>query len=479
MKRIFSYVAMIGLMAWTMTACNNDSAPDGPIPESFPKKNLIEEFTGQDCGYCPDGMDVIHQFIANDTNWVLLLHHYGYKADHFSVSGSKTITSALGVSGAPSMAINRAKTKYYGSQSAIVFSPGYLEYTKKTQFETTTYASIVLDNTYDAATRELRVRVSGAISKADYPQLYLTVVVKESGMVDYQQDNYKTYAGWQEFRHANAVRAFLTPAKGEEVNVNGNRRYSAVYSITLNEKWVAENCMVVAFLSEDFQPVVQAEQQPVVAGTTGGADILHGGITPVPVSDFFPEPDDHSGPADLSGHETDTLTYASSVYQPYTSYGFNFWNITAYNRNVSYRIGNTACVPYLDLYLFTETSQTTIPAGTYPLETSMNPGTAYAGFRDDSNIQISGSEFYYINKSYFNQGYLVPVAEWLIADGELTITEEGWELAGHARNGADIHLVGTTAIVNKGKASAPAHRTSAEPSGQPIENHIGMPAFSR
>lgn len=479
MKRIFSYVAMIGLMAWTMTACNNDSDPDGPIPESFPKKNLIEEFTGQDCGYCPDGMDAIHQFMANDTNWVLLLHHYGYNEDHFSVSGSKTITSALGVSGAPNMTINRAKTKYYGSQSAVVFHPGYLEYTKKTQFETTTYASIVIDNTYDAATRELRVRVSGAISKADYPQLYLTVVVKESGMVDYQQDNYKTYAGWQEFRHANAVRAFLTPAKGEEVNVNGNRRYSAVYSVTLDNKWVAENCMVVAFLSESFKPVVQAEQQPVVAGTSGGADILHGGITPVPVSDYYPEPDDHSGPADLSGLAADTLTYAQASYQAYASYGFNYWNIVAYDADASIMVGGTRCIPFCYLYVFTETSQTTIPAGTYPLTTTMAPGTAYAGFRDDSKMEISGSEFYYANKSYFKQNYLVPQAEWLIADGELTITEEGWELAGHARNGADIHLVGTTAIVNKGKASAPAHRTSAEPSGQPIENHIGMPAFSR
>jgi len=116
----------------------------------------------------------------------------------------------------------------------------------------------------------------------------------------------------------------------------------------------------------------------------------------------------------------------------------------------------TTCIRYATIYLFTELSQDTIPTGTFELNTSMNPGTAWAGFRDDSEFSIGGSSIYYTSKSYWNQGYLVPSAEWLIADGSITITKEGWELVGHARNGADIHMVGTTPIDNKGKASAPA-----------------------
>jgi hypothetical protein len=38
----------------------------------------------------------------------------------------------------------------------------------------------------------------------------------------------------------------------------------------------------------------------------------------------------------------------------------------------------------------------------------------------------------------------------------MTITEDGWELEGTARNGAAIHLVGTTAITNRGMSNAPA-----------------------
>ena len=65
--------------------------PEVQLPSAFPKKHLIEEFTGQDCGYCPYGMDCVHQFVDNDTNWVVVLHHYGYSKDHFSVAGSQSI----------------------------------------------------------------------------------------------------------------------------------------------------------------------------------------------------------------------------------------------------------------------------------------------------------------------------------------------------------------------------------------------------
>lgn len=450
MKKI-NLLAFIGIAVLAFTSCGNE--PSNPIPDSFPKKHLIEEFTGQDCGYCPYGMDCIHDFVGNDSNWIIVLHHYGYKADNFSVVGSRTITNTLKVSGAPSMTIDRAKTKY-GTQSAVVFHPGYLENTAKSQFETTTYASIEIANNYDAASRTLQVKVSGDLAKKDIPNLYLTVLVKESGMIDYQSDYYNTYEGWKEFRHTNAVRAYLTEPKGDEIFVSKNH-YSATYTLDLNEKWVPENCMVVAFLSEDFQPVVQAEQKPVVAGSKGGADIQHGGVTPVPVADYYPEPNATDGPSTYSGAEADTLTTSYSFYTPYESLGFNFWQIQTYNATNVIKVNKTNCIPFAQIYLFTDLNQTAIPTGTYELNTSESVGSAYAGFRNDEKQIIGGCQFYYTDKSYFDEGYLAPEAQWLIVDGTLTITEEGWELVGHARNGADIHLVGSTPIKNQGKASAP------------------------
>ena len=455
MKKI-NLFAIVGILSLALASCGNE--PVAPIPDSFPKKHLIEEFTSQECVYCPYGMDCVSAYIEDDPNWIVVLHHAGYAKDHFTVSGSSTIAGALSVKSAPTITIDRTGTNY-GAGKAVTFNPGYLERTAKTQFDETTYASVVINNTYEPETRQLMVRISGAVTKTDYPDLTLTVLLKESGMVDYQADGNYTYEGWQEFRHCNAVRAFMSGAKGDDITVNDSR-YSAVYTLTLDEKWVPENCMVVAFLSEAFKPVVQAEQQPVVAGSKGGADIKHGGIKAVPVTDYYPEPSATDGPASYSGIDVDTMTYAQAAYASYTDYGFNFWQIMAYNPAPTVLVNRTQCVPFAAIYLFTQLTETTIPAGTYPLLTTLEPGTAYAGFRDDKQFIIEGSEYYYADKAYFSQGYVQPVVEWLIADGTLTVTNEGWELVGHARNGADIHLVGSTPISVSGKAQAPQKRLS-------------------
>ena len=73
MKHFFPFLAL-SLVFVALTSCK---PKDEPIPDSFPKTHLIEEFTGQSCGYCPYGMDCIHDFMADDTNFILVLHHYG------------------------------------------------------------------------------------------------------------------------------------------------------------------------------------------------------------------------------------------------------------------------------------------------------------------------------------------------------------------------------------------------------------------
>ena len=88
----FLYLFLAATLAWGMTGCKQDDPvnpdPDPqpepePLPTAFVKKHLIEEFTGQDCGYCPMGMDSVHAFVGDDPNWIVVLHHYGYQKDHF------------------------------------------------------------------------------------------------------------------------------------------------------------------------------------------------------------------------------------------------------------------------------------------------------------------------------------------------------------------------------------------------------------
>lgn len=475
MKKI-SFFALLGIMAVALVGCKDKNAPqsdpqsDEPqqeqevIPSAFPKKHLIEEFTGQDCGYCPAGMQSVHDFIENDSSFILVLHHAGYSPDHFTVDASQTISSELKVSGAPTITINRSKIKYSGNKSAITFHPGYLPDTKKSQLADSTYVSVRIANTYDPSSRQLKVKVSGAFCDENYPVLHLTVLVKESGMIDYQSDYYDTFEGWEEFRHTNAVRAILSEVKGDIIDVDTTRHYIAEYALTLDQDWKAENCMVVAFLSESFKPVVQVEQAPVVSGTKGGADIQHGGLVPVPVAEYYPEPNETDGPAAFSGNNAENVSATFAYYSQYPSYGITVWAIQGYNASSSINVGGTPCVPFINISLYTDyNASPDLPAGTYTIDATEQPGTIFAGYRNDNPPAVGGAAFYFTSLSYLQEGYLVPMAQWLIVDGQMTITKDGWILNGHARNGAEIRLVGTTPIQVRGAANAPVRRRARVP----------------
>ena len=464
MKKILLF-ALTGMMALAFTACKTQNGPDEPkTPEvagdrNFPKKHLIEEFTGQACGYCPMGMDYVHAFMKNDTNWILLMHHYGFTPDRFSVPGSKTITNTLKVQGAPTITIDRTRTTTTEGED-VLLHPAYLETVDKKQYADSTYASVRIDNTYDATSGMLVVKVSGYIGKQEHPDLKLTVVVKESGMIDTQEDYLYTFEGWEEFRHANAVRAFLTTdPKGDEVVEDSTTRvYSKEYTVFLDEKWVPENCMVVAVLAEEFQPVIQVEQCPVVAGSKGGADILHEGIKAVEVPDYYPEPDETSGPATYSGNRGETMTTSEAYYTEYPELGLKYWEIITYSETPAAVIDKAECVPFAYLYLFTDINQTSLPKGTFDINDSEAAGSAHAGFRDDELVQIGGCTFCFANYNYFLQGYLYPQAQWLITSGTLTIGQNGWTLNGKTLNGASVALNSKKAITFGGMNPAPRRR---------------------
>ena len=275
MKKIFTVLV---LLCATLVASAQD------VPSSFPRKYLIEHFTGDQCGYCPYGMYSIVEYTQQtSTPCIWVSHHYGFNTDEYTISESAKIASASGVSGAPNMAMNR--TKVMGT--SIAFHPGYLvedgmAETIASKCETTAEASVVIEHTYNAETRQLDVTVSGQVANTTTTEYLLTVLIKENGLIGKQADYYWSWktAGYKEFMHPCVVRDLLTVSQlGDTVKVE-NQAYSKTFTYTVSEKWVAENCNVVAYITPlAKKPVINAEETALVAGTTGGAEYLPFGIT--------------------------------------------------------------------------------------------------------------------------------------------------------------------------------------------------------
>ena len=275
MKKIFTVLVLL---------CATLVVSAQEVPSSFPRKYLIEHFTGDQCGYCPYGMYSIMEYSANTTTpciWVS--HHYGYNNDEYTIPESAKIGSTCGVQGAPNMAMNRTKVQ----GSTIAFHPGYLVEDGMAEIiadkcDTTAEASVVIEHTYNAETRQLDVTVSGQVANTEVTEYLLTVLIKENGLIGKQADYYWSWktAGYKEFMHPCVVRDLLTVSQlGDTVKVE-NQAYSMTFTYTVSEKWVAENCNVVAYITPlAKKPIINAEETPLVAGSTGGTEYQPFGIT--------------------------------------------------------------------------------------------------------------------------------------------------------------------------------------------------------
>ena len=275
MKKIFTILV---LLFATLVASAQEA------PTSFPRKYLIEHFTGDQCGYCPDGMYSIVEYTQKtSTPCIWVSHHYGFNNDEYTIPESAKIASVSGVSGAPNMAINR--TKVLGK--SIAFHPGYLvdegmAETIANICDTIAEASVVIDYTYDAATRELNVTVSGQVANTETTEYLLTVLIKENGLIGKQADYYWSWktAGYKEFLHPCVIRDVISESQLGDTVLVTNQAYSKTFTYTISEKWVAENCNVVAYITPlSKKPIINAEEKPLVAGSTGGTEYQPFGIT--------------------------------------------------------------------------------------------------------------------------------------------------------------------------------------------------------
>ena len=368
------------------------------VPLTFDRKHLIEHFTGDQCGYCPYGMYSIVDYLEKATTptiWVS--HHAGFNQDEFTISESLKLVSTLGVNGAPAMAMNRAK-----QEEGLIFHPGYLpEITIKDKNKAA--MSVNIQHSYNADSRKMDITVSGESSFATAGKFLLSVLVKENRLVGKQADYYYAWGDymWKEFMHARVVRCMLTPATGDTI-VMDNQAYSKTYSYTIPEKWVAENCCVVAYVTPaSNQPVINAEQVVLVEGTTGGEQYNPYGIT------------ESKGPgSEITFHQAQTSKIE----------GENLLEVTLIS-NTKVSTGYGDAQPVATVYIHTDAEVLT--AGTYPIKDDGSMGSIAAGYRIDEKTSFGGSLLMYAVSEYLVGGQIAAAHIWRMLDGEMVVDEAG------------------------------------------------------
>ena len=219
----------------------------------FPRTILFEQFTGDQCGYCPSGSTAMHKsIVGNESKVAIVAHHVGYNEDKFTITGSRPMTWFYNANTtyAPAMMIDRRIIPQIDTKTPV-FGP--IENAKtaltNSQLATPAFVSVNLDVQYDEETRLLEVNVDGEFL-VSYPNARLNVFLVQDSIIASQA------GGGNEYSHMHAIRRFLSAASwGDAIPNTEGATYSKTYTYTIPPLISTINCVpknmyVVAFVAD-------------------------------------------------------------------------------------------------------------------------------------------------------------------------------------------------------------------------------------
>lgn len=277
------------------------------------KNVLVEEFTGIQCGYCPQAHAIVADMIEAQGGkvYAIAFHAGGYAIPgsdqpDFRVPEGETINDYWGITGNPAGIINR---RAFGDQY-ITNRSFWATYARQITEEAAP-VNLYVASSYDEASRQITIDVE-AYYTADVDADFnlLSVAVTESGILGPQ----KGAAMGDEYVHQHMLRDFVTPVWGDTITdcKQGSfvtRKY--VYDVpeTINDVAVnPANIELVVFVSENEKNVLNVTGSvPAYAGLVlpMAAEIIEPRI-PISSSyggDYFV--------VDLNNKSTDEVTSAS------------------------------------------------------------------------------------------------------------------------------------------------------------------------
>lgn len=235
---------------------------------------LVEDFTGVKCPNCPNAARKIVQLsdlypgkvvsIAYHTQFlgdpITFPTEYKSKYDFRTAAGDQLEQTLGYYIGKPAVTMNRKK--YNEADEYLLGSVDGLG-NIETELNQKPVAEIKITNTYDSNSRVLKSSIVVNPLQDYTGQLKLTALIIESHIIDTQIDNteYKL-----DYEHNHVFRQLLSDINGDLLNtqLRIGEPISKEYQFTLPAEagwWKAENCEVVAFLSDyALQPTVSNQK---------------------------------------------------------------------------------------------------------------------------------------------------------------------------------------------------------------------------
>lgn len=222
---------------------------------------LIEEFTGRNCGYCPDGHRIANLIMANNPGrvWAVNIHAGGYSPvtyPNMNTTDGTTITSGFGIGGFPAGHVNRSTAEDLGRNQWESHTNTQLAQ----QAEVNVAGFVTLNHTTRTANITVEVYYTANSSQSTN---YLTIMMLQDSILGSQSGNYYNPSQMLngQYVHQHVLRDVVTSTWGDEISpttagtlITKNYTYQIPESIGVPNGVEVDlnNILFLAFVSEKY-----------------------------------------------------------------------------------------------------------------------------------------------------------------------------------------------------------------------------------
>lgn len=283
MKKFLIPILSLGLLTLAFTACDpNDPDPDPdpnnpndttkPTEEVFVSKTsenrnvLLEEYTGINCGYCPDGHRIGDQLHTTygDKLLQINIHAGSFSAGTYNTIEGTALNTAFHISSYPSGVISRELINT-GTAYKFGISRGSWGDVASQIMSKKAYVNVAAKSTIDTANRKLTCVVQAYFtdsSTVDAGLNYINIAIVQNNILGTQSGAANFYPemideATQKYRHNHMLRTLITGVDGESMPENKKGTlYKKTFTYTIpetisNTAMVLKDLEVIVFVTQN------------------------------------------------------------------------------------------------------------------------------------------------------------------------------------------------------------------------------------
>lgn len=225
---------------------------------------LIEEFTGTNCGYCPDGHRIADSLVAVYPGIIYSVNvHAGNFAAYYKTNVGTLLNNYFYVSGYPSGIVSREVVNVGGTYKYPISRGAWGDVAGQI-FKRPSYVNIAAKTAIDTVTRKLTCNVQAYFtnkSTAANGKNYIHIAILQDNIWGPQSNGKKYYPEkWDDslnqYQHNHMLRELILGVDGENMGgISQGTTYQKTFTYNIplkisNENMVLEDLYVLVFITE-------------------------------------------------------------------------------------------------------------------------------------------------------------------------------------------------------------------------------------